>query len=120
MTDSADHTLSDIICVNQTISIMCNVLNLISISHISTIQYQWSINEGGLETGNDMYTIPAPSHIQSIIKVTCVVFIKLNSGISVGGSDSIIIQPKGKTLNYSGYCTAMFLFIMVCCLAVIN
>ena len=102
MTNSAGDLLNGLICVDQTIIIISNVLN--NITHITSIQYQWSIDGGKRKIGNDTYTIQAPSHIQSIITVSCEVFIKLHSGVAVFGRNSIIIQPSdSKTLDSNGY-----------------
>ena len=80
---------------------------------MATIQYQWSIDGGEWKIGNDTYTTRAPSNIKSTITVACGVFIKLNSGVAVCGSDSVIIQPSGgKTLNYyDGYCIVANVFV---------
>ena len=89
--------------------IKCNVLNVNQISHMVSMQYQWSVDESDLKIGNDTYFVLAPSHIQSTIKVTCEVFVELHSSVAVCGSDSAIIKPNGKILNCNGYCIVMLL-----------
>lgn len=114
LTNSAGDLLDGVICVGETITVTCNVLN--DNTRIATRQYQWSIDGGKWKIGNDTYTVRAPSDIQSTVTVSCEVFIKLHSGIEVCGRNKVIIQPSdSKTLHYNGYsyiyCIVMYLMI---------
>ena len=84
--------MNDLICVGRFITFAAGYDAPINVANI---QYQWSNNGGGPGGGNNrVYTVEVYS--QSIIIVTCEVFVDLTNGTKINESLSIPIQPNGK------------------------
>jgi len=88
VTISANPPLSGLICVDKQITFTCHVNNVDRV-----LQYQWSINEGAPKIGDQTYTMII--HSQSVINVTCEVYVQVNSTTSFG-SNSVIVHPTGE------------------------
>ena len=100
LTISADRPLSGLIC-DDNVTFTCytgpvysTVESIIELD----VQYQWSIDDGKWEISSNTYTMQV---LQSTVKVTCEVFVKVTSVRAIYASRTINIQFSSKPLNHN-------------------